>query len=57
MITYADRAEEAKDRRQAQIRHLLLCECLWPLTVYRNGSGHDDTCPVHLAYLERRSNG
>lgn len=53
-MTYADRAKEAKKLRQAQIKELRMCLCLFPLVRYRNGSCHDGACPVHLAYLDRK---
>jgi hypothetical protein len=31
-----------------------VCDCGYPRTMYRNGSGHDEKCPVHLRYLKRR---
>lgn len=54
-MTYADRAAEAKKRRQAEIRRLRKCACLWPLVVNRNGSGHDGACPVHLDWTAERA--
>lgn len=57
LMVAKDRSLEAKKIRQERIKMMRMCACLWPLTVYRNGSGHDDVCPVHEAYLERRDSG
>jgi hypothetical protein len=57
MMVLHDRLSEAKKIRQATIKKLKSCECLWPLVRYRNGSGHDDACPVQVAYLESKSDG
>lgn len=28
------------------------CNCTFPNPTYRNGSGHDENCPVHIEYLK-----
>jgi hypothetical protein len=29
-----------------------ICNCSFPDTVYRNGSGHDPSCPVHIQFCK-----
>lgn len=48
---------EAMNRRKAMVRQLKACTCLYPVKVYRNGSGHADDCPAHKIFTEARTNG
>jgi hypothetical protein len=30
------------------------CMCKYPAVAYRNGSGHAEHCPIHIAYCKAR---
>ena len=49
------RLRNAKDERRWMIQQLKRCVCAWPLQVMRNGSGHADGCPAHIAWKESRA--
>lgn len=40
-------AFERRKRLTELQRVIDLCDCLWPVVVYRNGDGHDPSCPAH----------
>lgn len=31
-----------------------LCNCLWPIQKYRNGDGHNPSCPAHVPMGSKR---
>lgn len=51
--------ERARAERQRRLEKLAeaveACDCLWPLQVYRNGSGHDPACPAYRPFGARGS--
>ncbi len=52
----ADRDEmllQAQIERDRMVQKILLCNCTWPVVIYRNGDGHEVTCPVHVPLGDR----
>ena len=49
------KAKRARERRLASITaKLQACNCMFPIRVLRNGSGHSDDCPAHALYMKER---
>ena len=49
------RAKRVRGNRLARLTALYqVCNCMWPIVRYRNGSGHDDKCPAHELHKKFR---
>lgn len=46
--------DEARAERERDIEVLRACECLFPLKVMMNASGHAGDCPAHALWRARQ---
>lgn len=49
-----EKLELARARRARTIEIMQACTCAWPITTYRNISGHKSECPSHEMILGDR---
>lgn len=53
-MTVKERARQLRAVAVAKAQYVLdVCDCEWPVRVYRNGSGHHTQCRIHQEHLER----
>ena len=49
-------AAAAAERRERMRIEANICDCYWPVRVFRNLTGHDPACPAH-AWKAEHSDG
>lgn len=47
--------DEARLERERVIALLTACHCEYPITRYRNVSGHDGACPAHALWKQQNN--
>lgn len=47
----------AKEQREWQIHLLRICDCHYPVVRCRNMTGHNPTCPAHVAAMQKIKEG
>ena len=45
---------DAYKKRMRLVYMMNLCDCSYPVKMYRNGSGHARSCPAHEAIMREK---